>query len=105
VGGGFILLLLFADRYKTGMLYALIFLCLAVCSAKSDVLFQDERKGHRYRFESDQKHVEMKVTRQEVIELALFWAMNFYRDRSLEVASLKFEIEPCDSGWSRLGGQ
>jgi len=24
----------------------------------------------------------------------LYWAMNFYRDRSLEVVGLKFEIQP-----------
>jgi hypothetical protein len=41
----------------------------------------------------------MKVTRQDVVELALYWAMNFYRDRSyrdrsLEVVGLKFEIQP-----------
>jgi len=57
-------------------------------------LFRDAHAEHIYRFESDQKSVEMKVTRQEVVELALYWAMNFYRDRSLEVVGLKFEIQP-----------
>ena len=57
-------------------------------------MFRDAHAEHIYRFESDQKSVEMKVTRQEVVELALYWAMNFYRDRSLEVAELKFEIQP-----------
>ena len=57
-------------------------------------MFRDAHAEHIYRFESDQKSVEMKVTRQEVVELALYWAMNFYRDRSLEVVGLKFEIQP-----------
>ena len=35
-----------------------------------------------------------KVTRQEVVELVLYWAMNFYRDRCLEVVGLRFEIQP-----------
>src|SRR5215831_20647723 len=72
----------------------LIFLLLVICSAKADLLFRDYHAGHTYRFESDRKSVELNVTRQEVVELALYWAMNFYRDRSLEVVGLKFEIEP-----------
>ena len=57
-------------------------------------MFRDAHAEHTYRFESEQKNVEMKVTRQEVVELALYWAMNFYRDRSLEVVGLRFEIQP-----------
>ena len=72
----------------------LICLLLAICSTKADVLFRDSHAGHTYRFESDRKSVEAKVTRQEVVELTLYWAVNFYRDRSLEVVGLRFEIEP-----------
>jgi hypothetical protein len=73
---------------------ALIFLLLAIYSGKADVLFRDAHAGHAYRFESDQKRVETTVTREEVVELALYWATNFYRDKSLEFAGLKFKIEP-----------
>jgi len=82
------------DRFAALNPSPFIFLLLAICSAKADLLFRDAHAEHTYRFESDQKSVEMKVTRQEVVELALYWAMNFYRDRSLEVAELKFEIQP-----------
>ena len=82
------------DRFAALNPSPFIFLLLAMCSAKADLLFRDAHAEHIYRFESDQKSVEMKVTRQEVVELALYWAMNFYRDRSLEVAELKFEIQP-----------
>jgi hypothetical protein len=67
---------------------------LAICSAKADLLFRDVHAEHTYRFESDRKNVDVEVTRQEVVELALYWAMNFYRDRSLEVVGLEFEVEP-----------
>jgi hypothetical protein len=67
---------------------------MAICSTKADVLFCDSHAGHTYRFESDRKSVEAKVTRQEIVELALYWAMKFYRDRSLEVVDLEFEITP-----------
>ena len=79
------------DRYAALNPSPFIFLLLAICSAKADLLFRDAHAEHTYRFESDQKSVEMKVTRQEVVELALYWAMNFYRDRSLEVVGLEFE--------------
>ena len=72
----------------------LICLLLAICSTKANILFCDPHAGHTYRFESDRKSVEAKATRQEVVELALYWAMNFYRDRSLEVVDLEFEIAP-----------
>jgi len=82
------------DRFAALNPSPFIFLLLAICSAKADLLFRDAHAEHTYRFESDQKSVEMKVTRQEVVESALYWAMNFYRDRSLEVVALKFEIQP-----------
>jgi len=82
------------DRFAPLNPAPFIFLLLAICSAKADLLFRDAHAEHTYRFESDQKSVEMKVTRQEAVELALHWAMNFYRDRSLEVVGLKFEIQP-----------
>jgi hypothetical protein len=72
----------------------LICLLLAIYSTKAEVLFSDAHAGHTYRFESDRKSVEATVTRQEVVELALDWAMKFYRDRSLEVVGLTFEIQP-----------
>jgi hypothetical protein len=43
--------------------------CWTIYSAKADLLFRDAHAEHTYRFESDQKSVEMKVTRQEVVEL------------------------------------
>ena len=82
------------DRFAALNPSPFIFLLSAICSAKADLLFRDAQAEHTYRFESDQKSVEMTVTRQEVVELALYWAMNFYRDRSLEVGGLKFEIQP-----------
>ena len=82
------------DRFAALNPSPFVFLLLAICSAKADLLFRDAHAEHTYRFESDQKSVEMKVMRQEVVELALYWAMNFYRDRSLEVVGLKFEIQP-----------
>ena len=72
----------------------LICLLLAIYSTKADVLFCDSHAGHTYRFESNRKSVERKVTRQEVVELALYWAMKFYRDKSLEVEDLEFEFTP-----------
>ena len=72
----------------------LICLLLAICSTKANILFCDAHAGHTYRFESDRKSVERKVTRQEVVELALYWAMKFYRDKSLEVEDLEFEFTP-----------
>ena len=72
----------------------LICLLLAIYSTKADVLFCDPHAGHTYRFESDRKSVEATVMRQEVVELALDWAMKFYRDRSVEVVDLEFEITP-----------
>ena len=72
----------------------LICLLLAIYSTKAEVLFSDAHAGLTYRFESDRKSVEATVTRQEVVELALDWAMKFYRDRSLEVVGLEFEITP-----------
>ena len=76
------------------MRLTLICLLLAIYSTKADVLFCDSHAGHTYRFESDRKSVERKVTRQEVVELALYWAMKFYRDKSLEVEDLEFENTP-----------
>ena len=72
----------------------LICLLLAISSTKADVLFRDQQDGHGFRFESDRKDVQATVTRQEVVELALYWAMKFYRDRSLEVVGLRFENDP-----------
>ena len=57
----------------------LICLLLAIYSTKADVLFCDSHAGHTYCFESDRKSIERKVTRQEGVELALYWAKNFYR--------------------------
>jgi hypothetical protein len=84
----------------------LICLLLATCSTRADVLFCDSHAGHTYRFEADRKTVEAKVTRQEVVELALYWAMNFYHDRSLEVVGLRFETDPLrfwlvTEGWDQ----
>jgi hypothetical protein len=72
----------------------LICLLLAISSTKADVLFRDQQGGHGFRFEADRKDVQATVTRQEVVELALYWAMKFYRDRSLEVVGLRFENDP-----------
>ena len=74
----------------------LICLLLAISSTKADVLFRDQQDGHGFRFESDRKDVQATVTRQEVVELALYWAMKFYRDRSLEVVGLRFENDPLN---------
>ena len=82
------------NKVASGMRRTLICLLLAIYSTKADILFCDSHAGHTYRFESDRKSVEGKVTRQELVELALHWAMNFYRDRSLEVVDLEFEIAP-----------
>jgi hypothetical protein len=76
------------------MRLALIFLLLVVFSAKADVLFRDDRQGHGYIFESDQKGIEATVTQDEVLELASDWAASFYEDDSLEVADVEFRIEP-----------
>jgi hypothetical protein len=72
----------------------LICLLLAISSTKGDVLFRDQEGGHGFRFESERKDVQATVTRLEVVELALYWAMKFYRDRSLEVVGLRFENDP-----------
>jgi hypothetical protein len=57
-----------------------IFLFLAICSAKADILFRDEGQGHGYRFEPDRKDVGATATRDEVIQLAGDWAASFYKD-------------------------
>jgi hypothetical protein len=72
----------------------LICLLLAISSTKADVLFRDHQEGDGFRFESERKDVQATVTHQEVVELALYWAMKFYRDRSLEVIGLRFETDP-----------
>jgi hypothetical protein len=72
----------------------LICLLLAISSTKADVLFRDQQEKHGFRFESDRKDVQATVTRQEVVELVLYWAMKFYQDRSLEVVGLRFETDP-----------
>ncbi len=72
----------------------LILLLLIVCSAKAEVLFHDSRHGYTYRFESNQKSIEVTITRQEMVVLALNWATKFYWDESLEVGGLEFEFEP-----------
>jgi hypothetical protein len=72
----------------------LILLLLIVCSAKAEVLFHDSGHGYKYRFESNQKSIEGKITRQEIVVLALNWAIKFYRDESLEVGGLEFQFEP-----------
>jgi hypothetical protein len=59
---------------------------------------QDPSLHSALRFESDQKSVEMKVTRQEVVELALYWAMNFYRTGLLRLWGLGSRFSPSVSG-------
>ena len=77
------------------MRQALICLLLTVVySAKADVLFRDEHKGHGFIFESDRKDIEATVSQDEALQLAIDWAMSFYGDESLEVADIEFRIEP-----------
>ena len=47
-------------------------------STEADMLFRDQQEGHGFRFQSKRKDVQATVTRQEVVELALYWAMKFY---------------------------
>ena len=82
------------DRLQNRMRRALILLLLVVFSAKADVLFRDDRQGHGYIFESDQKDVEETVSRDEVIGIASDWAQSFYDDDSLKVADIELRIEP-----------
>jgi hypothetical protein len=84
------------DRLQNRMRRALILLLLVVFSAKADVLFRDDRQGHGYIFESDQKDVEETVSRDEVIGIASDWAQSFYQDESLdlEVADIELRTNP-----------
>jgi len=82
------------DRLQNRMRRALIFFLLVVFSAKADVLFQDDRQGHGYIFESDQKDVEETVSRDEAIGIASDWAQSFYQDESLEVADIELRFDP-----------
>ena len=76
------------------MRHALICLLLTVVySAKADVLFRDEHKGHGFIFESDRKDIEATVSQDEALDLAIDWAMSFYEDESLEVADVEIRIE------------
>jgi len=62
------------DRFAALNALPFIFLLLAIQAAKADVLFRDERPGHGYSFESDQKDVEGTASRGQVVELASEWA-------------------------------
>jgi hypothetical protein len=84
-------------QLQSQMRHALICLLLVMCSAKAEVLFSDEGKGHGYIFESDQRDVEATVSRDHVIELASTWAAGFYDDYSLDVADVEIRIDPLRS--------